>query len=58
VQYPVASQDVTAVGGTTLTQDPADPSISQPGLYTAALDIGNDTPYQVPAVAVRVEVQG
>ena len=41
-----------------VTVNAADSSISQPGLHTAALDLGNDTPYQVPAVAIQAVVRG
>lgn len=38
----------------TVTLDAADPSIAQPGVYTAAVSVGTDTPYAVPDVGVTM----
>jgi len=40
----------------TVTMDSSDPSITQPGAYTAALGIGNDTPYKVAGAGVTMNV--
>jgi N-acetylneuraminic acid mutarotase len=40
----------------TVTLDASAPEISQPGTYTAALDMGSDTPYRVPPVGVSLTV--
>jgi N-acetylneuraminic acid mutarotase len=34
----------------TVTLNAADPSVTQPGAYTAALQVGNDTPYKVSPI--------
>jgi hypothetical protein len=38
----------------TVTLNAADASITQPGTYTAALRLGNDTPYPAPTVPVTL----
>ncbi|WP_211229531.1 carboxypeptidase regulatory-like domain-containing protein [Nakamurella lactea] len=48
---PGASAQVTVV------LDAADPSIAQPGVYTAAVTLGTDTPYSVPNIAVNMTVK-
>ncbi|WP_239077048.1 carboxypeptidase regulatory-like domain-containing protein [Actinocatenispora rupis] len=40
----------------TLSLDAADPAISQPGDYTAAIGVQTNTPYQVKAVGVTMHV--
>jgi hypothetical protein len=40
----------------TLTFNAADPSIVQPGTYTAALLAGSDTPYQISSIPVTLQV--
>jgi hypothetical protein len=40
----------------TVTLNAADPSIVQPGAYTASLVLGSDTPYQLGAVPVTMTV--
>src|SRR5262249_8786297 len=41
----------------TVTLNSADPSVTQPGTYTAKLFGGTDTPYAVPAVQVSMIVK-
>jgi N-acetylneuraminic acid mutarotase len=41
-----------------VTVDASATALLQPGVYTAALDIGNNTPYQVPDVGITVTVPG
>ncbi|MGI8416402.1 MAG: carboxypeptidase regulatory-like domain-containing protein, partial [Nakamurella sp.] len=38
----------------TVTLNAADPSIAQPGVYTAAVTATTDTPYSVPSIAVNM----
>ncbi len=40
----------------TVTLNAADPSIVQPGTYTAALTLGSDTPYKLNAIPVTMKV--
>ena len=40
----------------TVTLDAADPSIVQPGTYTASLVLGSDTPYQLSSIPVSMQV--
>lgn len=52
--------DLTLAAGAsatvTVTLNAADPSIAQPGVYTAAVTVTTDTPYSVPNVAVTLTV--
>ncbi|MDQ2847171.1 MAG: hypothetical protein M3Y77_12650 [Actinomycetota bacterium] len=52
--------DLTLAAGAsatvTVTLNAADPSIAQPGVYTAAVTVTTDTPYSVPNVAVSMKV--
>lgn len=40
----------------TVTLDAADPSITQPGTYTAGLTLGSDTPYPLAKIPVTMKV--
>jgi len=41
----------------TVTLDASAPEISQPGTYTAALNLGTDTPYRLAPVGVSLTVK-